>query len=430
MAAFVRRHLPTGLVIALVGAAAAAGAGPAAAVVQPATVKPAIASGRLHMCALRSAGTVVCWGDNSYGELGDNTIKQSPVPVQVHGPKNKGVLKGVTALTAGNGFTCALLATKQVDCWGYGGNGELGSGSTARSLVPAPVHGAGNKGLLSGVLAISVANSFSCALLANKTVDCWGGNDSGQLGIHSNARILVPVAVHGVGNSGLLKGVAAIAAGSSKSPCALLATKTVVCWGANLHGVLGNNSTTASSVPVKVRGVAGAGFLSGVKAISGGSIDTACALMVDGTVDCWGYLASVGVNQSPGDTLTPLKVHGVGDAGFLGGVTAIADHSDTPCALLSTARVVCWGEGVFRLGNNSAGAGVVPVEVHSIDEPGILTGVSAISEAEVATCALLATKAVNCWGDNGNGELGNGTVDNSGRPVQVVGVNGVGFLSL
>jgi len=427
----VRRGVSLAFVVTLVVASAMWGTAPATAVSIPlATVKPAVASGRLHSCALRSTGTVVCWGDNTYGELGNNSIVQSLVPVQVHGVGNKGFLSGVTAMTAGNGFSCALLSTKAVDCWGYGGDGEMGGGSIARSLTPVAVHGVGNRGLLTNVTAITAANSFACALLVAKTVICWGANDSGQLGIHSNTRALSPVAVHGVGNNGQLKGVAAVSAGSSTTPCALLLAKTVVCWGANVNGELGNNSTSESSVPTQVRGVGGAGFLSGVKAITGAGANSSCALFSNGGAACWGLKAALGINSSPGNSLTPVRVHGVDDVGLLAGVTAIVDHSDTPCALLSDGGVDCWGLGINRLGNSFDGPGVVPVQVHAVGDAGLLSGITSISAGELVGCAIATTRAVVCWGDNGNGELGDGTVANSGRPVQVHGLNDVGFLTL
>lgn len=94
MGAFARWRSSAGLVIALAIGTAAWGVAPASAVITSpaATIKPAITSGRLHSCALRSAGTVVCWGDNGNGELGDGTIANSPRPVQVAGVNGVGFL--------------------------------------------------------------------------------------------------------------------------------------------------------------------------------------------------------------------------------------------------------------------------------------------------------------------------------------------------
>jgi alpha-tubulin suppressor-like RCC1 family protein len=424
-----RRVVPA---VGLAFAAAVWGIGPVGAVARPAAaVKPAIASGRLHSCALTGAGTVVCWGDNSFGQLGNNSIVQSLVPVKVHGVGNVGFLSGVKAVTAGNGFTCALLTTKAVDCWGYGGDGELGTHSSARSLVPVKVHGVGNVGYLSAVTAITAGNGFACALLATKTVDCWGANAAGELGTHSTTRAVAPVKVHGLGNSGLLSGVVAVSAGSGTTPCALLATKTVVCWGSNTNGELGNNSTGGQLVPVKVHGVGNVGLLGNVAAITGAGTNSSCALLVDSSVVCWGFNGSLGINDPGGNSLTPVPVLGVGGTGVLHGVAAVADHSDVPCALRTGGAVDCWGVGGGdKLGNNLESAGTVPVPVHAVSNFGFLGGATAISAGELSTCALLTGRTVVCWGTNGNGELGNNTTDHSGLPVPVHGVGNAGLLTL
>jgi len=423
-----------GIIIVFAMSASMSGIRPAVATGKLAsTVRPAISSGRLHSCGLSHDGTVVCWGDNSFGELGNNSVVGSTVPVKVHGLGNNGVLSGVTAITTGNGFSCALLAAKAVDCWGYGGDGELGFGSTGRSLVPVKVHGVGNHGVLTDVTAITAGNGFACALLRTRAVVCWGANGKGQLGNHSTARSLAPAQVHGAGDHGLLHDVVAISAGSGRTPCALLATKTVVCWGYNGDGELGNNSTVRSSVPVSVHGISNVGTLGGVAAISGAGLDSSCAVLADGTAACWGYNGSLGINSAPGRSLTPVRVHGERDVGLLSGVAAISDHSDTPCALLTGGTVDCWGHNSGdKLGDSHThdGSGLVPVQVHSVAEAGSLSGVAAISGGELWSCALLSTGAVNCWGYNTNGELGNSSTVDSARPVAVHGVKNVGLLSL
>jgi len=433
MRSFTHRRRRVGSAVALVAVVAMFGVAPASALSQAsATVKPAITSGRLHSCGLMAGGTVVCWGDNSYGELGNNSIAQSLVPVKVHGVGNVGLLSGVIAITAGNGFTCALFATKSVDCWGFGGDGELGDRSTARSLVPVKVHGVGNVGLLSEVIAITAGNDFACALQATKNVVCWGANGEGELGTDSTTTALTPVKVHGVGDRGVLSGVAAVSAGSADTPCALLATKTVVCWGSNTNGELGDNSFAGQLVPVKVHGVGNVAILGNVAAVTGAGTSSSCALIVGGKVDCWGFDGSLGINSSSGSSLTPVQVLGVGGSGVLNGIAAVSDHSDAPCALQISGAVDCWGSGAGDLlGDGTEDlAGNVPDQVLGVSNFGFLSGATAISAGQLTTCALLTGGTVDCWGTNGNGELGDDTTIDSGIPVQVRGVGNVGFLTL
>ena len=225
----------------------------------------------------------------------------------------------------------------------------------------------------------------------------------------------------------------AISAGSSHTPCALLADRTMVCWGNNANGELGNNSTVRSSVPVHVHGVGNAGSLGGVTAITGAGPDSSCAVLADATAVCWGYNGSLGVNSDPGKSLTPVPVHGVKDAGFLSGVVAISDHSDTPCALLVDGTVDCWGHNSGnKLGDSHVndGSGLVPVQVHTVADLGYLSGATAFSAGELWSCALLVDGTVDCWGYNSSGELGDNSTVDAARPVQVHGVGNVGDLTL
>jgi len=143
-----------------------------------------IAAGYSHTCALVNGG-VQCWGDNSLGELGNNSTADSLVPVPV-----TGLAGDVQAVAAGAGHTCALV-NGGVQCWGINGNGQLGNNSTADSHVPVPV-----TGLVSGVQALTAGTFHTCALV-NAGVQCWGANFSGQLGNNSTADSHVPVSVSG-----------------------------------------------------------------------------------------------------------------------------------------------------------------------------------------------------------------------------------------
>ena len=196
----------------------------------------AISAGSNHTCALTTSAGVKCWGYNQFGQLGRarGNVTNSSTPVNVYG-----LSSGVSAISAGDSHTCALISGG-VKCWGYNSNGQLGNGNTLNSSTPvdAPL-------LSSGVSAISAGNSHTCALI-NGGIKCWGLNESGQLGNGNRTSSSTPVDV-----SLLLSGVSAISA-SSLHTCALTTSGGVKCWGSNSNGQLGRGNTLQSLTPVDV----------------------------------------------------------------------------------------------------------------------------------------------------------------------------------
>jgi alpha-tubulin suppressor-like RCC1 family protein len=262
---------------------------------------------------------------------------------------------------------------------------------------------------LTGVAAVSAGGLHTCAVTAGGGVKCWGYNGYGQLGNGTIMGSSTPVDV-----SGLTAG-AAVSAGSYHT-CALTTGGGVKCWGWNLYGQLGNGTMTDSSMPVDV-----SGLTSGVAALSAGA-NHSCALTTGGGVKCWGYNfdGQLG-NGSTTDSATPVDV-----TGLTTGVAAISAGGFHTCALTTGGGLKCWGDNFYgQLGNGTSGAGPCGSDACSstaVDVTGLTSGVAAVSAGIGHTCALTTGGGPKCWGDNGHGQLGNGTTTSSSTPVDVSGL--------
>ena len=172
-----------------------------------------------------------------------------------------GTLSDVASLIADGGY-CALLTSGGVDCWGYCADGALGDGQLSDSAIPVAVVSTSGSGALRGVNSLAADNEGgNCAQLTSGGVDCWGNGNDGELGngqfytsgIYGSA---VPVAVVSTSGSGTLGNVASLTGGGSgeaiDSYCALLTSGEVDCWGGDVYGNLGNGQSSDSAVPVTV----------------------------------------------------------------------------------------------------------------------------------------------------------------------------------
>ena len=390
------------VVLLLVGCFAIGGSIPGVFAVtnQAPEVKPAtsIAGGDYSWCVVTSAGGVKCWGYNLRGQLGNDTLIDSNVPVDV-----VGLSSGVVSLAHGSHFACALLSSGGVKCWGFNSSGQLGNNSLVDSKVPVDVIG-----LSSGVASISAGIWHVCAVMNAGGVKCWGDNRYGQLGDDSLVNRGVPVDVIGISGQVLMTD-------AGWHTCAVLSSGGVKCWGFNGAGQLGNNSLVDSKVPVDVTGLAS----SVIAVTAGGSGQQSCALLSSGAVKCWGsnFYGELG-NSTNVNSKVPLSV-----TGLSAGVVTISTTAYQTCALLSSGGAKCWGyNGYGELGDGTAVNRNAPVNVAGL--PG---GIIAVAAGTYSTCALTAAGGVKCWGYGGQGTLGNGVSANSFTPVDVVGLSsGIG----
>lgn len=347
---------------------------------------PALATGHSHACARYPDGSVRCWGNNQYGQLGDGSLTGRLTPVVVS------TLSNVLAVTTGGFHSCALLQNRTVQCWGINGEGGLGDGTTTNRTRPVAVSN------LSNVAEISGGASHTCARLQDGTVRCWGWNAYGQLGDGTTTNRSTPVLV-----TGLSGPVATIAAGGHHT-CVILSGGAVRCWGSNAYGQLGDGTSVNSSIPRTVGG------LTSAVDITTGTFHT-CAILPSRGVQCWGYnvYGQIGDGTTTNRSL-PVTVGGLAEV-----VNISADWQHT-CAVLSGGAARCWGRNQYgRLGDGTGTDRWSPVAVAS------LPSAAAIGAGANHTCAVLSSGGARCWGHNGSGQVGDGTTVNRLLPTAVVG---------
>ena len=381
----------------------------------PLTGAVSLAVGSEHACAVLSGGSIACWGDGQEGQLGDGsrTLAASR-PVRVAG------ISDATSVAAGFSHTCALLTSGTVECWGGNESGQLGDGSATDSTTPVPVEG------ITQATAIASSNASTCALLATGEVACWGRNEWGELGYGTwtgpeKCPSSVPLtdewncSTHPVKVSGITDAIA-IAVGSY-SACAVIEGGGLECWGRNDTGTLGDGTDTGpekcgidsiacSAAPVSVSGISSA-----VRVTVGGG--HACTILSSGGVKCWGW----NLNGQLGDGTTLLRSTPVSTVEIVDGAE-IAAGWDHTCATLSTGRVWCWGDnasGELGLGTSASPQACfekTPCSSAPLPVSAISDGV-AVGSGYESSCAMLTGGRIACWGDNVNGQLGDGT---SGGP--------------
>ncbi|CAG1064876.1 hypothetical protein BAC1_00444 [uncultured bacterium] len=385
-----------------------------------------------------------------------------------------GVVSGsitASSVSTGDNHSCAV-SSGNVKCWGLNTSGQLGNNSTASALSAVLVSG------ITDAVQVSAGSRHTCARLSNGTVWCWGDNVEGQLGNGTNADSLVPVQATGI------TGAIDLSSGGNHT-CMVRADGSAWCWGRNTEGQLGNSSNIDSNLPVPVSGMTNAG-----KIAAGGA--HTCARLLDFTVECWGsnvqnqlgntgILAasrnfpvavsnmttavsiSAGANHNCAVVTSPSGVKCWGsdvngqlarswvpaifpspaitsfpDAQFVAGIntpSGVAAGFAHSCAALTNNTIRCWGENFDgQLGNGNFFGFFPPDPNASATSTVVPVGVSGISSAvEVAagqfhSCARLFNGEIRCWGRNSSGQLGDGTGIFSSTPVRVTDNTGTGLM--
>jgi alpha-tubulin suppressor-like RCC1 family protein len=289
----------------------------------PANVKgaKAISCSRSHTCVVAEDATAMCWGDNTYGALGDGTEKNSPTPVKVTG------LASVAEIHADFSRTCARTTTGDVYCWGDREFGKAGDGTMidnkGREKTTA------GKSIASGTTSLGVSMIHACAAHGDGSVSCWGQCRSGACGQPPKPPwVIRPMKAPKV------KDVATLVAGENAT-CGLDKAGGLFCWGLSTNGILGTSVTDnkAHDTPVKID-------LPGPAAeVAIGIGGHACARLATGAVHCWGKNEHGQLGDgTTKDRSAAAPVKGLENA------TRIAAGLETSCAIAEGGRLFCWGD--------------------------------------------------------------------------------------
>lgn len=321
------------------------------------------------------------------------------------------LMSGTIALTVlfGTSQSARADSINQLASWGYGTYGELGNGSTSSSPVPVSVT---TSGVLNGktISQVSSGRNMTCVLDTAGLAYCWGGNSDGQLGNGTTTSSNVPVVVSmpdGVRFSSISVGAAHV--------CAVSTTGAGYCWGWSGQGELGGATPVSPftvTTPQPVTMPTGKTF----RSISAGNRYT-CAVTTDNLGYCWGLNgdSQLGIGSGSGTGVPPTQV--AGSLSF----RIIEAGSSTTCGLTTSDAAYCWGLGGFgQLGNNSTTTEVsAPVAVSTTG--GLPDTYASLTSGTLSDffCGLTSSGEAWCWGQNSNGQLGNGTTTDAQTPVQV-----------
>ena len=268
-----------------------------------------VAAGATHSLALATDGTIYAWGKNEYGQLGNDSTTNSPVPVAVKTAGTPMDGKTIIQIHAGYEHSLALASDGTVYAWGRNNSGQLGKNDATDTHIPAAVQTLGTPMAGKVIVQLAAGNSQSMALASDGTVYTWGWNQYGQLGNGTTTNSRIPVAVVTTGTPLAGKTISQIAAGNAHA-LAMTDDGAIYSWGWNQYGQLGNNSTINSSLPVivKTTGTPLAGKM--ITQIASGGSPNSLVLANDGTMYTWGWgqHGQLGNGTIGTDAKTPLAV--------------------------------------------------------------------------------------------------------------------------
>ena len=352
-----------------------------------------VTSGGGHNCAITESSSMLCWGLNGEGQLGNITAQAfelTPVEVDFSSivtSSNLGAIYAVSS-SVGSYHSCAVMNNGNLSCWGANSYGQLGIGSTVSSPPTLVDLGAGRV-----AIEIAAGDTHTCAITDIASVMCWGYNNHGQLGDGTTNSSSSPVNV----NLGTNVDAVAISTGESHT-CVITSNQKIMCWGYNNHGQLGDGTFISTNSPVV--------STTGVPLAISTGLHHTCVLFTNDSLGCWGWndRGQLGDGtQTSRPTSISINLISNSSSSYISGIITGDKHT---CAMISNGTMMCWGDNLHgQLGINSNTMATTPQQtlINSVDN------VIAITAGGSHTCAAIDNGALRCWGDNLHGQLGDGT---------------------
>ena len=414
-------------------------------------LQAAISLGDTHTCVIKNSN-LLCWGDNTWGKLGNGTVSNTNRPTYVlDRAGSSDLLSGVIGVIASENHTCALLNTTKVKCWGLSWRIGKQQSSGVASPYPSFVKSlytnqseSDSSADLTGAVALSATAYNTCAVINDGRVKCWGDTTGGgKVGSGVGYVLLCSSDVYTVScGSGQtsnvqLTGVKQLSM-SDQTACAVKTDETQVCWGTTngVYGYAGSDppgtriyASSADSGTNGAKAMAPSGYTScGLFEISGRAVAVS-----GGQVKCWGKNGSRALGR--GEVITDNTADNYSAENVLDVNTAIAISGERQafCGLLFNRTVKCWGDNP----NGKASVGALGTSgTPRLMRTGNLSSAAiediyAVSVGGTHICIIIGlTGNVKCSGSNSSGQLGDGTITASAvNMVTVTDTTGSGSLT-
>ncbi len=383
-----------------------------------------IATGARHACAIWGSGKVSCWGANERGQSGQ------PMFDSISEAREVPIVDDAVAIAAGNQHTCAVRADGSVWCWGGNALGQLGRGimEDVPASEPARVPG------IEDAVSIAAGGFHGCAVQRDGRAYCWGRGEDGELGevekVNRASPTLVPQ----------LQDIVQIVAGDQHT-CAVDRSGELFCFGQNTDGQSGPSDLPLPGIASEVEQVVagrrhtcalvqggealcfgsnafgqssagGVSFGVPIRFLTAGG-ESSCAVLEDGQAFCWGAneRGQHGFLQSfPFESFVPQE-------GPSGSWAQLRLGARFGCGLDLDGRVQCWGfNGQGELGRRTSGI---------VQEAQLFSNVVQVAPGDEHTCAILEDRSVSCVGRNGEGQLGRGTRTYAESQGRILGLRDV-----